>query len=152
MATAKEFTTERIRNVAVLGHGGCGKTTLIDSLCFVAGTTKKHDDPASGQALTMHTPEEAAQVVEYARLGSEIKNLERTRKALGTNLLSALGADYGLDLGASAKLIAPQVKGRTTYDLKQIEKDHPGLLANYARQGEPTRQVRTYGLGDNEDE
>ena len=60
MASAKEFTTEKIRNVAVLGHGGSGKTALIDALCFVAGTSKRHGDPAEGQALTMHTPEEAA--------------------------------------------------------------------------------------------
>ncbi len=60
MAFAKEFTTEKIRNLAVLGHGGSGKTALIDALCFVAGTSRRHGDPAEGQALTMHTPEEAA--------------------------------------------------------------------------------------------
>jgi elongation factor G len=60
MASAKEYTTERIRNVAVLGHGGSGKTALIDALSFVAGTSKKHSDPAEGSALTMHTPEESA--------------------------------------------------------------------------------------------
>ncbi|HCR04300.1 MAG TPA: elongation factor G, partial [Gemmatimonadetes bacterium] len=60
MAFAKEFTTEKIRNVAVLGHGGSGKTALIDGLCFTAGTSKRHEDPALGQALTMYTPEEAA--------------------------------------------------------------------------------------------
>ena len=60
MASAKEFTTERIRNVAVIGHGGSGKTALIDALCFAAGTSKRHSDPAEGSALTMHTPEEAA--------------------------------------------------------------------------------------------
>jgi elongation factor G len=60
MAPAAEYTTERIRNVAVLGHGGSGKTALIDALSFVAGTSKKHSDPADGQALTMHAPEEAA--------------------------------------------------------------------------------------------
>ncbi|MDX1647566.1 MAG: elongation factor G [Longimicrobiales bacterium] len=60
MASAKEYTTDRIRNVAVLGHGSSGKTTLIDSLCFVAGTSKRLGNPDEGTALTMHTPEERA--------------------------------------------------------------------------------------------
>ncbi|HKJ03903.1 MAG TPA: GTP-binding protein, partial [Longimicrobiales bacterium] len=58
MASAKEYTTERIRNVAVLGHGGSGKTSLIDALCFVSGTSKRHGSVGDGTALTMHTPEE----------------------------------------------------------------------------------------------
>ena len=58
MATAKEYPTERIRNVAVLGHGGSGKTTLIDALCFVAGSSRRHGSPEDGTALTMYTPEE----------------------------------------------------------------------------------------------
>jgi elongation factor G len=60
MASAKDYTTDRIRNVAVLGHGGAGKTSLIDALCYVAGTSKRHHDVKEGQALTMHTPEEQA--------------------------------------------------------------------------------------------
>ena len=58
MASAKEYTTDRIRNVAVLGHGSSGKTTLIDSLCYVAGTSKRLGDVDEGSALTMHAPEE----------------------------------------------------------------------------------------------
>ncbi|MBT8488836.1 MAG: elongation factor G [Gemmatimonadetes bacterium] len=58
MASAKEYTTDRIRNVAVLGHGSSGKTTLIDALCFVAGTSKRLGDVDEGSALTMHAPEE----------------------------------------------------------------------------------------------
>jgi len=59
MAPGKDYPTERIRNVAVLGHGGSGKTALVDALCFVSGTSKRHGDPSEGHALTMHTPEEA---------------------------------------------------------------------------------------------
>ena len=60
MASAKEYTTDRIRNVAVLGHGSSGKTSLIDALCWVAGTSMRHGSPDDGTALTMHTPEEHA--------------------------------------------------------------------------------------------
>ncbi len=60
MSSVKEYPTDRIRNVAVLGHGGSGKTSLIDALCFVSGTSKRHGNVGDGTALTMHTPEEQA--------------------------------------------------------------------------------------------
>jgi elongation factor G len=60
MASAKEYPTDRIRNVVVVGHGGAGKTSLIDSLCFVSGSSKRHGSTVDGTALTMHTPEEIA--------------------------------------------------------------------------------------------
>ncbi len=58
MGSAKEYATDKIRNVAVLGHGGSGKTTLIDSLCFVAGTSRRLGDVEAGHSLTMTTAEE----------------------------------------------------------------------------------------------
>ena len=60
MAFAKVYTTDRIRNVAVLGHGGAGKTSLIDALCYTAGSSKRKGNVSDGSALTMYTPEEAS--------------------------------------------------------------------------------------------
>jgi elongation factor G len=60
MSSAREYATDRIRNVAVLGHGSSGKTSLIESLCFVSGTSKRHGKVDDGTAHTMHAPEEHA--------------------------------------------------------------------------------------------
>ena len=58
MASAPVYTTDRIRNVVVVGHGGAGKTTLIDACCYAAGSSRRHGSADDGTALTMYTPEE----------------------------------------------------------------------------------------------
>jgi elongation factor G len=55
---AKEYPSTHIRNVVVLGHGGSGKTTLVDALCFATGTSRRHGSVKDGTALTMYTEEE----------------------------------------------------------------------------------------------
>ncbi len=52
------YTGEHIRNVAVVGHGASGKTTLVDALAFVAGSSKRHGSVKDGSALTDYTPDE----------------------------------------------------------------------------------------------
>jgi elongation factor G len=60
MASAPMYTSDRIRNVVVVGHGGTGKTTLIDACCHAAGSSRRHGSSAEGTALTMYTAEEIA--------------------------------------------------------------------------------------------
>jgi elongation factor G len=54
----RDYTSDRIRNVAVVGHGACGKTSLVDALAFVAGSSKRHGSVKDGTALTDYTPDE----------------------------------------------------------------------------------------------
>jgi elongation factor G len=54
----REYTSDRIRNVAVVGHGASGKTSLVDALAFVAGSSKRHGSVKDGSALTDYTPDE----------------------------------------------------------------------------------------------
>src|SRR5213596_1059763 len=52
------YKTNEIRNVAVVGHGASGKTSLVDALAFVAGTSKRHGSVKDGTALTDYTADE----------------------------------------------------------------------------------------------
>ena len=59
-SAAAEFETSKIRNIVLFGHGGAGKTTLADSMCYIAGSTNRKGDVEKGTALTDFTPEETA--------------------------------------------------------------------------------------------
>ena len=48
----KSYTSENIRNVALLGHGGTGKTTFLEAALLETGVTKKMGKVEDGNTVS----------------------------------------------------------------------------------------------------
>ncbi len=54
----KVYTTDKIRNVVLLGHGGCGKTTLAEAMCYLSGVTSRMGKVEDKNTVSDFTKEE----------------------------------------------------------------------------------------------
>ena len=52
------YTTEKIRNVVLLGHGGCGKTSLAEAMAYLAGLTSRMGKVDDGNTISDFGKEE----------------------------------------------------------------------------------------------
>ena len=56
----KVYEAANIRNVAVVGHGGCGKTQLVSALLFASGMVNRLGQVDEGNTVTDYDEEEIA--------------------------------------------------------------------------------------------
>ena len=54
----KDYTTEKIRNLCLMAHGGAGKTTLAEAMLFNTGALDRFGKVLDGTTTTDYDPEE----------------------------------------------------------------------------------------------
>ena len=54
----KVFTTDKIRNVVLLGHAGSGKTSLVEAINFLSGATNRMGTVDNGNTISDYDKEE----------------------------------------------------------------------------------------------
>ncbi len=69
----KCYSANEIRNVAILGHSGCGKTTIVEAALFSAGVTSRQGRVEDGNTVSDYDSEEIRRKVS---IGASIVPIE----------------------------------------------------------------------------
>jgi elongation factor G len=59
----KEYTTDKLRNVALVGHQGCGKTSLVEAMLFNSGAISRMGRVEDGTTVSDWDEEEKARKI-----------------------------------------------------------------------------------------
>ncbi len=92
-----KYESSDIRNVAFLGHGGCGKTSLAEAVLFSSGAIKRLGRVDDGNAVMDFDPDEIKRNIS---IGSSFFDFEWNKKKI--NLIDTPGdADFTTDAQTS---------------------------------------------------
>ena len=92
---------EKVRNVALVGHGGSGKTTLAEALLFIGGATTRRGSVEQGTTLFDYEPEEIERGIS---LGLAVASLDWQGHTI--NLIDTPGSsDFSGDARAALRAV-----------------------------------------------
>jgi len=116
----KQFTEQFIRNIALLGHGGSGKTTLADAILYYAGATDRIGKTGDSTTVMDFDPEEKKRKVSVS---TSVYALEMGESKLNIidapGLFDFAGGIYEALAAADSAIIAISGKSGLTVGAKQ---------------------------------
>src|SRR5215207_4678174 len=137
----REYGPAEIRNVAVVGHGASGKTSLVDALAFAAGSSKRHGAVRDGTSLTDFSPEEAergysislgAAYVEWMNCKINLLDCPGYLDFQGDALAGLVAATAGIEVGTE-KMFREAVRrdDPVMFVVTMMDKEHADFDAIY---------------------
>ena len=95
------FTTELVRNVAITGHGGTGKTTLFEHILFTSGLISKAETSESGKTVSDYTQEEIERKISIYTTMAHVKRAGKKINFFDTPGSSDFSGNVSLALRAA---------------------------------------------------
>src|SRR5438132_9091189 len=95
-----KYRTEDIRNIALVGHGAAGKTSLADALLFKAGVVDRRGSVDDGTSVSDYDEEEKKR---HFSIDTSLLHLEHQGKQV--HILDAPG--YPDFVGAALESLTP---------------------------------------------
>lgn len=97
----KEYEAGSLRNIAFIGHGGSGKTSLSEILLFTAGETNRIGNISEGNTVSDYTPNE---IEKQISIGTSLMHLEWNNTKI--NFIDTPGyADFAGEVIGSLKVV-----------------------------------------------
>lgn len=101
----KQYTADKIRNVAIVGHGGSGKTMLVEHMLYTAGATDRVGSVDAGNTQSDYDPLEIRRKIS---LNASVLPIEWHGSKI--NLIDVPGyPDFIGDLHAAARVVESMI-------------------------------------------
>ena len=114
------YNADLVRNVAIAGHGGTGKTTLFERLLFSGGVIPKAETLESGKTVSDSSPEEIERKIS---IHAALAHIDRNGKKI--NLLDTPGSSdfYGNVILSfrAAEFVLLTVDGQTGIQIETVK-------------------------------